>query len=68
MVASILLISLLIFTDEDIHPKILSERRVRSKTNAKIRHPDSHHITQTFSPDILHTYKRKERNTESLND
>ena len=49
MVATILLIiSLLIFTDEDIHPKILSEQKVRGKTNAKIRYPDSHHITQIF--------------------
>lgn len=56
MVATILLIiSLLIFTDEDKHPKILNEQKVRGKTNAKIRYPDSHHITQIFFPDILHT-------------
>ena len=54
MVATIL-ISLLLFTDEDIHPKILSEQKVRGKTNAEIRHPDSHHITPISFSDILHT-------------
>ena len=61
MVATILLIiSLLIFTDEDIHPKILSEQKVRGKTNAKIRYPDSHHITQIFFS-WYPAYLKKER-------
>ena len=37
MLAIIILISSLTFTDEGIGPKILSEQKVRGKTNAQTR-------------------------------
>lgn len=52
MLPIIILLSSLIFTDEDKGPKILSEQKVGGKTKAQTRHPDSHHIPQIFS-DIL---------------
>lgn len=47
MLSIIILISSPTFTDEDIGPKILNEQKI-SKTNAKTRHPEFHHITQIF--------------------
>lgn len=48
MLLIIILISSLIFTDEDRGPKILSEQKVGGKTNAQLRHPDFHYIPQIF--------------------
>lgn len=52
MLASIILISSLILTDESI--QILSEQKFGGKTNVKARYPDSHNITQIFF--YYHTY------------